>query len=121
MPHVVRRVELVAGILLLYFALSVNPAQHMFLFLAFILEAIAGFYLALRFGKHGHARAVAIILSLVILVPMVIRVLTGALSFSGAANPAYLVSLILVGLLAASQLVALVGALVQRREAAPSA
>ena len=120
MSRAVRRAELVAGILLLYFALVVNPAQHPLLFALFVVEALAAFYLSVRFGKRGHARAVAIILSLAILLPILIRVLRGALS-ARPAGPAVLLSFILVGLVGASQLLALMGALVERSDVAPSA
>jgi len=121
LSRAVRRAELVAGLLLLFFALAVNPAQHIFLFVLFVVEALAAFYLSVRFGKPGHARAVAIILSLAVLLPMLIRVLRGALLAGRPAGPAVLVSFILVGLLGALQLLALIGALVERSDVASSA
>ncbi len=119
MSRAVRRAELVAGILLLYFALSVNPAQHPFLFVLFVVEALVAFYLSARFGKRGHARGVAIILSLAILLPLLIRVL-GAPS-ARPAGPAVRLSYILVGLVGAAQLLALIGAVVERSDVASSA
>ena len=120
MSRAVRRAELVAGILLLYFALSVNPAQHPFLFVLFVVEALVAFYLSARFGKRGYARGVAIILSLAILLPVLIRVLRGALS-ARPAGPAVLLSYVLVGLVGAAQLLALIGAVVARSDVASSA
>ncbi len=121
MSRAVRQAELIAGLVLLYFALAVNPAQHIFLFLAFVLEALVAFYVSLRFESHGHARTVAILLSLAVLAPIVIRALTGAFSSGAPASPAVIVSFVLVAVLATCQLVALLGAVLHRRHAAPSA
>ena len=121
MSRAVRQAELIAGLVLLYFALAVNPAQHTFVFLAFVLEALVAFYVALRFASHGHARTIAILLSLAVIVPIVIRVLTGAYASGATASSAAFVSFVLVLVLATCQLVALIGALLPRRDAAPSA
>ena len=121
MSRAVRQAELIAGLVLLYFALVANPAQHMFLFLGFVLAALVAFYVSLRFESHGHARTVAILLSLAVVVSILIRVLTGAYTSGATASPAVIVSFVLVAVLATCQLVALFGALLYRRHAAPSA
>jgi hypothetical protein len=121
LSRAVRQAELIAGLLLLYFALAVNPAQHMLLFLAFVLEALVAFYVSLRFESHGHARTVAILLSLAVVLPILIRALTGAYTSGATATPAVIRSFVLVAVLATCQLVALFGAVLYRRPAAPSA
>jgi len=93
----------------------------MFLFLGFVLAALVAFYVSLRFESHGHARTVAILLSLAVVVSILIRVLTGAYTSGATASPAVIVSFVLVAVLATCQLVALFGALLYRRHAAPSA
>jgi len=122
LSRAVRQAELIAGLVLLYFAVVVNPAQHMTLFLGFILAALVAFYVSLRFESHGHARSVAVLLSLAVVAAILIRVLTGAYTSGATPSPAVIVSFVLVAVLATCQLVVLFGVLVlYRRHAAPSA